>query len=143
MVGICFGHQVMAEAFGGQVVKSPKGWGIGLHTYTLEPHPLAPPTRALTLPVSHQDQVVTVGDGGEVIGGSEFCPNGVIAYPALRALSLQPHPEFDPAFAEALITARRSGPLEPAQADAAIATLHAPNDRQTAATWLKRFLLER
>ncbi len=27
LVGICFGHQLMAEAFGGRVIKSPKGWG--------------------------------------------------------------------------------------------------------------------
>jgi len=38
LVGICFGHQIMAEAFGGKVIKSPKGWGVGLHRYTVA-HP--------------------------------------------------------------------------------------------------------
>ncbi len=36
MIGICFGHQLMAEAFGGQVIKSPRGWGIGLHRYDVQ-----------------------------------------------------------------------------------------------------------
>ncbi len=35
MVGICFGHQVMAEALGGHVVKSEKGWGAGLQHYSV------------------------------------------------------------------------------------------------------------
>ena len=40
LVGICFGHQAMAKAFGGEVVKSPKGWGLGLHRYEIvEPPP--------------------------------------------------------------------------------------------------------
>jgi GMP synthase-like glutamine amidotransferase len=35
LVGVCFGHQVMAEAFGGSAVKSDKGWGIGLQSYSV------------------------------------------------------------------------------------------------------------
>lgn len=144
MIGICFGHQLMAEAFGGAVIKSPKGWGVGLDTYTL--NTTAPwmddEARTMTLPVSHQDQVVAVGKGAEVLGGSDFCPFGFIAYPDRRAVSLQPHPEFDPAYAEALIVTRRDGPLTPAHADAAIASLQAPNDNRMVGGWLIRFLRE-
>src|SRR5688500_15980927 len=35
LVGICFGHQLMAEAFGGHVEKVERGWGVGLHTYPI------------------------------------------------------------------------------------------------------------
>lgn len=113
MIGICFGHQLMAEAFGGRVVKSPKGWGVGLHTYDLATVAAWMPeeARTLSLPVSHQDQVVEIGGGAQVLGGSEFCPFGFLAWPDLRAVSLQPHPEFDPAYAEALIVTREDGPL--------------------------------
>lgn len=57
-------------------------------------------------------------------------------------MSLQLHPEFDPAYAEALITTRRDGPLTPEQADDAIASLHAPNDHAKVGGWLKRFFKE-
>ncbi len=144
MIGICFGHQMMAEAFGGRVVKSPKGWGVGLDSYTL--NTTAPwmdkGAVTMTLPVSHQDQVVEVGPGAQVLGGSDFCPFGFIAYPDLKAVSLQPHPEFDPAYAEALIATRRDGPLTPEHADRAIASLHAPNDNARVGGWLRRFLRE-
>lgn len=141
MLGICFGHQLMAEALGGRVIKSPKGWGVGLHSYAVEAGAAGWAADTLALPVSHQDQVVEVGPEGRVIGGSDFCPNGVIAYEDLRALSLQPHPEFDPAYAAALIETRRDGPLAPGQADIAIASLQQPNDRPAAAVWLRDFFL--
>jgi GMP synthase-like glutamine amidotransferase len=144
MIGICFGHQLMAEAFGGTVVKSPKGWGVGLDTYEL--NAVAPwmdsGARTMTLPVSHQDQVVDVGTGAAVLGGSDFCPFGLIAYPDRKAVSLQPHPEFDPAYAEALIATGRNGALTPEHAHAAIATLKAPNDNRKVGGWLTRFLRE-
>ena len=144
MIGICFGHQLMAEAFGGKVIKSPKGWGVGLDTYAL--NTTAPwmdaDARTMTLPVSHQDQVVEVGKGAAVLGGSDFCPFGFIADPDRKAVSLQPHPEFDPAFAEALIVTRRDGPLTTEHADAAIASLRTPNDNRKVGGWLTRFLRE-
>lgn len=144
MIGVCFGHQIMAEAFGGQVIKSPKGWGVGLDTYTLNtPAPwIDPGARTVSLPVSHQDQVVEVGAGAAVLGGSEFCPFGFLAYPDLKAVSLQPHPEFDPAYAEALIATRRDGPLTAEHADRAITSLRAPNDNEKVGGWLARFLRE-
>lgn len=139
LLGICFGHQIMAEALGGRAAKSDRGWGVGLHRYRMDAATVGWSAPEIALPVSHQDQVVAVGPEGRVIGGTGFCPNGVIAYPALRALSLQPHPEFDPAFATALIETRRDGPLQPEHADAAVISLGAPNDRAAAADWLRRW----
>jgi GMP synthase-like glutamine amidotransferase len=145
MIGICFGHQLMAEAFGGKVIKSPRGWGVGVDTYDLNTNAswMDPWACTVTLPVSHQDQVVQVGEGAIVLGGSDFCPFGLIAYPERRAVSLQPHPEFDPSYVEALIASRRNGPLTPEQADAAIASLRTPLDNQKVGGWLTRFLRER
>ncbi|HRC88309.1 MAG TPA: type 1 glutamine amidotransferase, partial [Thermoanaerobaculia bacterium] len=62
VVGICFGHQMLAQALGGKVIKSDKGWGFGLHDYAVEDAPgLARKAPArVTLPALHQDQVVEV-----------------------------------------------------------------------------------
>jgi len=141
MVGICFGHQIMAEAFGGQVVKSPKGWGIGLHRYEVSrAADWMGDAAPVNLPVSHQDQVVALGDGGEVLGGSDFTPFGMVAYPTRRAFSIQAHPEFTPNYAKALIALRRGKRFEEAHADAATATFEVADDRKRVGSWLSRFL---
>lgn len=141
LVGVCFGHQVMAEAFGGRVIKSPKGWGVGLHRYDiLSPQAWMEPVDQVAIPVSHQDQVVELPPGAQVIGGSAFTPFGMLAYADQPAISFQPHPEFDPAYAAALIEGRRGARYTEDQADAAIASLRAPNDRARVGDWIRRFL---
>jgi len=140
LVGICFGHQIMAEAFGGQVVKSDRGWGVGLHRYAIERPQTWTDAPSVAIPASHQDQVVALPPGATVVGGSAFTPFGMLSYGDASAISMQFHPEFDPAYAAALIEARRGTRYTEAQADAAIATLHEPNDRSRVGGWITTFL---
>ena len=141
LVGICFGHQAMAEAFGGKVIKSPKGWGVGLHTYdVLDPEPWMDAAGPISIPASHQDQVVERPPTAKVIAASTFTPFGMLEYQDCRAISLQLHPEFDPAYAEALIEKRRGSRFPDEVADAAVASLRRPNDNARVGEWLKRFL---
>jgi GMP synthase-like glutamine amidotransferase len=144
MVGVCFGHQIMAEAFGGRAEKSERGWGVGLQTYGMSAHPAwADASRSVSAPGSHQDQVTLAPPAARVIGGNAHCPNGLIVYDDQPAISIQLHPEFDPTYAAALIEARRGTRYSDAQADGAIASLTAPNDRARLGGWIDRFLAER
>lgn len=143
LVGVCFGHQVMAEAFGGRVQKSDKGWGVGLQAYEVAaPQPWMDGEPVVAVPGSHQDQVVEIPPGARAVAGSAFTPAGILVYDDRPAISMQFHPEFDPAYAAALIEARRGDRFTDAQADAAIASLANPNDRARVADWIEAFLAQ-
>lgn len=138
LVGVCFGHQIMAEAFGGKVVKSPKGWGIGLHCYQVqEPAPWMDPVTAFSVPVSHQDQIVEQPPATRIIASSPFTSFGMLGYQDQPAISFQCHPEFEPGFAEALIEHRRARLPDP---DLALRSLEQPSDREMVGRWISRFL---
>jgi len=141
LVGVCFGHQAMAQAFGGEVIKSPKGWGIGLHTYAvMQARGWMDPPPAFSLSASHQDQVVSLPPDTAVLAGSDFCPNGMLAY-GEGAISLQLHPEFAADYSTALIEARRrAGRLPDDLASDAIDSLKRPDDHARIASWITRFL---
>ena len=127
----------MAEAFGGAVVKSPKGWGVGLHRYEVQHRADWMDGAAFVdVPASHQDQVVDCPAVARVIASSAFTPYAGLDYG--DAISFQFHPEFEAEFAVALIEARRD--RFGAAADPAIASLSQPNDRARVARWIGRFL---
>lgn len=138
LVGICFGHQIMAEAFGGRVEKSGRGWGVGLHSYDVYAHaPWMDPVERFTCPVSHQDQIVVTPPEADILAGTQFNPNGLLAYRDQPAISFQCHPEFETGFARALLETRRD---RIAHADEALATLGRPDDRDMLGQWIRRFL---
>jgi GMP synthase-like glutamine amidotransferase len=140
LVGICFGHQAMAEALGGRVEKSERGWGIGLQDYELwESAPWmgdSPPER-IAVPVSHQDQIVVPPPGVRILAGNAFTSFGLLEYADGDAISMQFHPEFGPDYAKALIEHRRGRVPDP---DRAIDSLDRPNDQALVALWIRRFL---
>lgn len=140
-VGICFGHQIMAEAFGGKVEKSPRGWGMGNHSYdVVRAEPWSGPEKRITLAASHQDQVVRVPPASEVVAGNAFSPLGFLAYTDQPAISLQLHPEFDRAFVAGLIEKRRGRGMSDVGTDHAIASLRQEGDRNLVASWINRFI---
>lgn len=141
LVGICFGHQVMAHAFGGRVEKSDKGWGVGLHRYAVvgeEPW-MFPRAASIAIPVSHQDQVLSPPADARVIAASDFTPFAGLAWD--DAMSFQCHPEFQPDYAAALVESRRGHRIADALADEALASLAKSNDRAVLTAWIRAFLM--
>jgi GMP synthase-like glutamine amidotransferase len=138
MVGVCFGHQAMAQALGGRVVKSDKGWGTGLHRYEVKHRePWIDSGADVAIPASHQDQVVAQPPNSEIVAASEFTPLAGLAWTDRPAISIQFHPEFSPDFAKALIAERYDRVPNP---QAAIASLDAPNDNAMVGRWIRNFL---
>jgi GMP synthase-like glutamine amidotransferase len=107
MVGICFGHQIIAQALGGHVEKFEGGWAIGRHDYSFNGH------GSVTLNAWHQDQVTALPPEAQVIGSSPFCQFAALLY-GEKAFTVQPHPEFSNPVFDDYVKSRRSSPAYPA-----------------------------
>jgi len=144
VAGFCFGHQILAQAAGGKVVKSDKGWGLGVHDYQMSAKAdwMTPALENFSAIAVHQDQVVEKPSGATVFASSEFCENAALAYGdpnAPMAISVQPHPEFDSRFAHDLIMARRGTAFPEDVSDAALASLDRKIDNGAWASWVVSF----
>jgi len=138
MVGICFGHQIMADALGGDVRKSEKGWGLGRHSYAVKNPALGGGRATLSVACSHQDQVIVPPKEAEIILGSDFTPNAGLAYRNGAALSFQPHPEFLDEYTLALAELRR-GKAPDAVVERAVASMATPSDSPVVAGHIAAF----
>ncbi len=137
-IGVCFGHQMMGHALGGRTAKSPNGWGIGVHTFRVRQTEnwMRPPASTVNLIMSCQDQILDLPPNAKVLAGNDHCPAGIIQIGNM--LGIQGHPEFTPAYAEALLKLRRES-IGAAKADAALATLNQPLDGALLAQWVLTF----
>ena len=131
MVGICFGHQIIAQALGGTVAKFPGGWSVGRETYDIDGEQMA-------LNAWHQDQVIDLPDGARVIGSSGFCANAAMVYDD-RILTIQPHPEFDAFILDNIIRLRGQGVVPDDLLAAATARLDQPTDSARFADRMAKF----
>ncbi|WP_296425137.1 type 1 glutamine amidotransferase [Yoonia sp.] len=135
MVGICFGHQIIAQALGGKVMKFDGGWAVGRQTYDWN-------GQSVSLNAWHQDQVVTRPTDATTCASNAFCENAALIY-GQRAFTVQAHPEFDAAFISGLATHRGPGVVPDDQLAQAHATLTEPTDNAHLARQIARFFKER
>jgi len=108
MVGICFGHQLIADELGGRTEAATSGWGVGAHLYDIvdEHWCMAPAMSQYRVLVSHKDQVTVLPESARLLASSEFCPNAMFTI-ADHVFALQGHPEFLPGYSEDLMNMRR------------------------------------
>jgi GMP synthase-like glutamine amidotransferase len=141
-VGICFGHQLLAQALGGTVERADSGWGAGiLQLEVVRDEPWMQPTmRDARLHFMHQDQVVKLPDDAEVQCSAEHCEVAMFTV-GDTMLGIQAHPEFTSAYAEALLTDRTER-IGGDKAASALLSLTQPTDEAIVAQWITRFLAQ-
>lgn len=123
LVGVCFGHQIIAQALGGKVEKFAGGWAVGRQSYDFGGVEMA-------FNAWHQDQVTQRPEGALVLASNAFCENAALLY-GDQILTIQPHPEFDAAVIGGLINTRGKGVVPAALLDQAVDNLHLPTQNQT------------
>lgn len=137
IVGICFGHQILAKALGGEVVKFDRGWSIGNQGYAMD----ALADEEVRIVAWHQDQVTKLPEMAECIGRSAFCENAFVRY-GNTAYTMQAHPEFDIAFGKDLMDYRKDS-LPADLVDEARAQFDQKIDQSKMANQIARFFKER
>jgi len=140
MTGICFGHQLIAQALGGTVRKSEKGWGIGRHVYDVAPGNGVIDGERIAIAASHQDQVIAPPAGATTIFHSGFTPHAGLLYANGTTLSVQPHPEFTAAFAHICCEKAGESDAPAALVATAKASLDQPLDHASLGRAIARFL---
>lgn len=144
MIGVCFGHQIMAEALGGRAEKSEKGWGLGPHDYDVGDMPgwTPPPPARLTIHALHQDQVTALPPDATRVASSPFCENAALIYGDPErpyGISIQPHPEFSDGWTRDLLDVRKDA-FPPDLHAEALRRTGAPLSRDWAARWFLAYL---
>lgn len=142
MVGLCFGHQAMAAAYGGIVRKAEGNPAVGLRGYAVRARQKWMDERErVTIPVAHFDQIISLPPRVSVTLASDYCPYAGLAYRDRNAISFQPHPEFTRDFADALIARfEQQGLLGGAEGDAERRAMAQSDDIEPVRRWIRDFI---
>ncbi len=140
LIGICFGHQMVAEALGGKTRAAKVGWCVGVHqnqVISAEAF-MDPPLPAFNLISSHKDQVTELPADSVLLAGSEDCPYGMYRIGG-HILTFQGHPEFCKPYSKALMSFREEI-LGPDKFHSGVDSLALPTDETIIAHWILNFL---
>ncbi len=97
-LGICYGHQLLAHALGGEVGMNPRGREIGAIEVALTDEGARDPVlgidRILRVNASHRQSVLRLPEGARLLAGNAADPHQAFAI-GERAWGVQFHPEWD------------------------------------------------
>lgn len=142
VIGICFGHQLLAHFFGGKTARAEFGWCVGVHSnQVLAEYPwMQPPVDRFNLVSSHRDQVQELPEGAKRFAASRSCPTAGFVMGS-QVLTFQGHPEFTVSYAADLLEMRRETLGEPVY-QAGVESLGERTDQLLVARWILNFLLQ-
>lgn len=140
LIGICFGHQIIAMALHGKVAKSAKGWGVGVATNRIVSTPewMSKKKSELNIIVSHQDQIEVISDGAIVIAETDFCPYFMLQWNDYF-LSIQGHPEWHTEYSKTLMNHRRDR-IPSDRIEAGLDSLKTEPDNALFTQWIMDFV---
>lgn len=106
LLGVCFGHQLIAHCLGAPVGRAEQGWGLGRQTYDWRGPEALGAGDQIALLASHQDQVKALPEGATLLASNAHCPIAAFAL-GQQVFCVQPHPEFTPELSAFLLEKRR------------------------------------
>ena len=138
-VGVCFGHQMLAEALGGKVAKAQAGWAVGVHPFEIVATAqwMKPAEPFFNLLMMCQDQVLQLPADSRLLAKTMHCPVGMFQV-GENMLGIQAHPEFPKAYDRALMELRVER-IGREKVDLALASLDLPTHEYLIAGWIKEF----
>lgn len=140
LIGICFGHQLIAHSLGGRTQKHEAGWGVGVKEFSILKHSpwMTPHLKSARLLFSHQDQVVSLPPNALHIGQSDFCKYQMFSIGS-HIFTMQGHPEYTPDFARLRLNSRKDVISKPVF-DTALKSLDSRTDADTFGKWMVQFV---
>lgn len=140
LLGVCFGHQILALVLGGLTERAAQGWGVGVHSYRMLVPSLASRDcpSSLRMLISHRDQVTRLPEGAQLLASSDFCPNAAYMLDE-RVLCFQGHPEFTADFSRSLLQLRQ-GIYTPEFYASGLGSLQQEHDGHIVGGWMLDFI---
>lgn len=142
LLGVCFGHQILALLLGGKTERAWQGWGVGVHRYEVleQTEWMQPHAEQLSLLISHQDQVTQAPANATILASSAFCPIAAY-YIDNQVLCFQGHPEFVPDYSRSILNIRQAQYGEELYQNG-INSLELEHQGTIVAEWMMRFVAQ-